>query len=241
MSPWLLVAVVSSAPATPELERSGLWGWGLGLELPAVGIVTGVAEKSTVGWGYTLGGGLSWEITPTVLSRIFVVGGQTYDGEARVSYIADVAGRQRASSPQAADWVDLEVGVGGAYLWRAAGRRWAPYAGADVTLCYSGYDFTFDDTLAQLRTQELGVEDPCVGPNCGVETNSGVELGLGATVRGGVRLELADWLATLAELSVSYRRVGDEAIDNTLIARDVKTARESVFLVRATFTVRLGL
>lgn len=239
---WALLAVmVSTTPATPELERSGLWGWGLGLELPVVGIVTGVAEKSTVGWGYTLGAGLSWEITPTILTRVFVAGGHTYDGEGRVSYIEDVAGEQRASSPQAADWIDLEVGVGGAYMWRGAGRRWAPYAGADVTFRMAGYDFYFDDTLVQLRTQELSNLDPCVGPNCEVETNSGLELGVGATLRGGVRLELADWLATLAELSLSYRRVGDETIDNTLLARDVKTARESVFLVRATFTVRLGL
>jgi hypothetical protein len=239
--PWALLAVVVSTTPTPELERSGLWGWGLGLELPMVGVITGAAEKSTVGWGYTLGAGLSWEITPTILTRVFVAGGQTYDGEARVSYIDDVAGEQRASSPQAADWVDLEVGAGGAYMWRAAGRRWAPYAGADVTLRVSGYDFYFDETLAQLRTQDLSDTDPCVGTNCEVETNSGLEIGVGATLRGGVRLELADWLATLAELSVSYRRVGDEPIENTLIARDVKTARESIFLLRATFTVRLGL
>jgi hypothetical protein len=235
----LVLATVAAEPAASELSRTGLYGWGLGLELPAIGVITGVAEKSSVGWGYTLGGGVSWEVTPRTSVRLLVAGGRTYDGQARVNYLENVSSEQRASSQQRADWIDLEVALGGVYTWRSGLRSWAPYAGADVAFFFSGYDHYFDESPAQLMGTEGA--DGCVVSDCPAQTQSGLEPGVGATVRAGLRLDLASWLATLAELSVSYRRVGDESVVNTLVIRDVRTARESVFLVRATFSMRLGL
>jgi hypothetical protein len=240
MTPWALaLATVAVEPAASELSRTGLYGWGLGFELPAIGVIAGVAEKSTVGWGYTFGGGVSWEVTPTISVRLLVARGRTFDGRARVNYVEEISSEQRASSQQRADWLDLEVALGGAYTWRSVARGWAPYAGADVAFCFSGYDHYFDESPAQLSGSEGA--DWCLESDCPAQTHSGLESGVGATVRAGLRFDLASWLATLAELSVSYRRVGDEAVANTLAIRDVRTAGESVFLVRTTFSMRLGL
>ncbi len=249
MRHWLLaVLLFSAAPARAqseggrELKRSGLYGWGLGLELPMVGLTTGAATKSRVGWGYALGAALSYELTPHWLGRLVVSGGATYGGQARVSYLENVATGERTHTHQAADWLSVETGLGAAYLFRDSKRPWTPYVGGDVLFNFAGYDFKLDESLVSLEEPDQGdVLERCTGEVCRSTIHDGLGFGWAAAVRGGVRLELASWLATQSELALVYTRTGREQISNTVDNRDVRTAGEDVWLIRWTFSVRLGL
>jgi hypothetical protein len=236
-------ALAAAAPsAAPVLERSGLNGWGIGLELPMVGVMTGAAQKSRFGWGYTLGGALSWEVTPWVETRLYLSGGQTFGGSARVRYIDNVSTGARKAPAQPAEWVGAEIGVGGAYLFRDIERQWTPYIGVDLAATFAGYTFTLEDDLASLEGFDRGdAFERCTGEECAIETHDAIAADWLATLRGGVRLELADWLATQVELALSYTRNWNREISNTVGQLDVRTAREHILVIRSTFTVRLGL
>lgn len=249
MNAFVLAAALAVAPAPPvEVEasapaaagrRSGLYGWGLGLELPMVGVNTGLASHSSVGWGYTLGGALSWEVTPRVVARLFVSGAESFLGESTVSY---VEGLEERRAKQPADWVGAEIGLGGAYQWSGLGRSWAPYVGGDVGLAFSGFFFELDDEHQSLRAIDIGdAFSRCIDEACRNISNDGLSLGFTAGVRGGVRLDLVSWLATTAELGLMYQRLPEERVSNTVAARDVRTLPENVLLARLTFSARLGL
>ena len=59
----------------PDAPKSGLWGWGLGLDVPMTGILTGNATSSTHGLGYTLGVGLGYEVVRGWVIRLASPGG----------------------------------------------------------------------------------------------------------------------------------------------------------------------
>ncbi|MBI3178346.1 MAG: hypothetical protein HYZ27_01720 [Deltaproteobacteria bacterium] len=242
----LLLAQAAPAHAQTEasqgLKRSGLYGWGLGLELPMVGLTTGAAEHSRVGWGYALGAAVSYEFTPHWLGRLMVSGGATSGARARVRYLENVAAGERTYTHQAADWLSVETGLGVAYLFRNSERPWAPYVGGDVLFNFAGYNFHFDKSLANLEERDQGdVLARCTGDVCESTIHDGLGFGWAAGIRGGVRLELASWLSTQSELALVYTRTGREQISNTVDNREVETAREDVWLMRWTFSVRLGL
>jgi hypothetical protein len=238
---WLALVLVA-APANRTLGRSGLWGWGLGVEAPLVGVLTGVGTKSFAGVGYNLGGALSWEATPRILLRVYGQGGETFGGTARLRYVADVAAARPGRSDQPAHWLGAELGLGGAYLFREPSRAWAPFVGVDAGLTFAGYDFYFDESVAELESIDVGdAVNQCTGEECRSAIHDALQLGFVAGVRGGVRFELASWLASQVELAVSYVPTGDERVSNTVLNREVRSAPEGVFLVRGTFSVRLGL
>lgn len=240
MAVLTLAAADGGSQAPFEVRRSGALGWGLGLELPMVGVMTGVGGASRPGWGWSLGSALSVEIVPTVLARLTVSGGETSNGRAPVTWL-DV-NDDRVQKAQRADWLGIAIGLGGAYLWRQYGRAWAPFAGGDVAVSFDGYDYHLDDELETLKAQDaVDLLEGCIGEECASDIHDGLTIGWSATVRGGMRLEILSWLATQAELSVTYAPIAKERVSNTLTAPDVSSKSESLFLIRGTFSVRLGV
>jgi hypothetical protein len=238
---WLSVAAPDVGAAS---QRSGLYGWGLGLELPVVGVMSGLAAKSRVGWGYTLGGAVAYELTPCILGRLYLGGGQSYGARAPIRYIPNVQTQpdQRDQKKVDARWNQLEVTLGGAYFFRSPDRAWAPFVGLDGGVRYGGYDFHFEPAVENLEA--TAVADPasqCVDTACRSKVHEAMGPGLEAAIRGGIRLDLASWLLAEPELQVVYTRAGRDVVSNTVVNRDVRGVREDVWLVRATFCVRVGL
>lgn len=211
--------------------RSGLYGWGLGLELPMVGVMTGIGGRSEVGWGYNLGGALSWEVTPHWVLRLFVMGGESHGGRAALGF-QDGNTRQRAQQP--ARWVGLETGLGVAYQFIDPRSPFTPYVGFDAGVRTGGYIYNLEGELVTLKVPEA--EDPDE-----VVITDAFDLGFMGGLRLGVRMDLKHWLATLTELHVAYTYIGDEPVANTLIQREVSRFPDALWLVRMVFTVRVGL
>ena len=208
------------------------------------GVLTGCAPHSRLGAGYSLGGALSFEVTPSILARLHVTYDQSYGGRAHLSYLTSVQDATRAAVAQEANWLGLALGLGGAYLFRAPERLWAPYLGADASLRFAGFDYLFDDRMTRYESSgEVTQGDlyACTSPSCRATWHDGLGLGFMATLRGGVRLELASWLQTQLDLSLSYTETARERISNTIFNRDVRAEVEEIYLVRTTFSVRLGL
>ncbi|OGQ85315.1 MAG: hypothetical protein A2289_10940 [Deltaproteobacteria bacterium RIFOXYA12_FULL_58_15] len=238
----LMASVLGATAISGEVQRSGLYGWGLTLEAPIVGVITGIGTKSTIGWGYNLGMGVAWEVTPRLTLRAYGASGRTYGGQARVRYVDNVATGEHAdpASVQDAEWLQLEAGAGAAWYFREMLRQWAPYVGGDLGISFSGFDFRFDDSLSFLEGGEAAKAGDCSEVGC-ESTHDGRSLGWLATIRAGMRFELSKWMSSQAEMALSYTRSWDQEISDTIPNRDVRTAREHVVLLRMTFTLRLGL
>jgi hypothetical protein len=249
---WLAVALALGAiPAGAEVreastslsahERSGLLGWGVGLELPMVGVATGIGTSSRQGIGYGLGAGLGWEVTPRWLVRLYAAGGRAYGARAAVTFDG-TGGRVQARAN--ADWVGIDAGLGVAYLWRA-GAIVQPYAGVDGGARFAGYSYHLTSDL-QDRIGDPQVKST-LGPVCTVERRcsndiyDGMALGWSAGLRAGVRVPMLRWLASQLEWSLAYTPVAQEAVSNTRTRLRVRSATESLWLARMTYSVRLGL
>ena len=221
------------AKLAPSMMRSGLYGWGVGLEFPIVGIMSGAAGVSQLGVGYTLGGAISWELTPKIMSRLRLSGGATSGGRAFVSFLRQ---GQRFFAEQDAEWLNIEVTLGGAYLFRDPLRPWTPYLGVDVGLNFSGYEYLLDEALRE------DLADPNdLTRRFDDGGHFGLELGWTVVLRGGIQLELVRWLASMLELSVAYTRIANDRISNTLDAPDVRTVSENIWVIRTNFITRFGL
>ncbi|MBI5508365.1 MAG: hypothetical protein HY903_06400 [Deltaproteobacteria bacterium] len=231
-----------AAPATNgEIGKSGRNGWGLGLEAPLVGVLTGAAKHSRLGWGYTLGGAVAYEVTPAVLIRLTVRGGQTYNGRANVSYV-ETGHSAPSEAALDAEWAMIEAALGGAYLWREVARGVAIYAGGDAGARFGGYNFHFDDRVASLAAVDIGnILSRCTAASCKSTIHDAIGLGFTGSVRGGVRLDLAPMLMAQPELALTYTRTNADRVSNTVETRDVRGVAEHALLVLVTFTVRLGL
>lgn len=214
-------------------EHPGLFGWGLGFELPYVGVVGGVASQSEVGAGYTLGGAISYEITPSILVRVVGTWNATTRGQGAVSY--RLSG-ERNVTRQRADWLDFALGVGGAYQMRFMHPSIAPYLGADIAMTLvNGFEYRFDDALLDLTVDQQQTVQFANGRLIAQD------VGVMGMLRAGLRLHLSDWLASLLEVNVSYVRAGEDQIRNTLNGPDVRTVPENIWLISARFAVRFGL
>ncbi len=230
-------ATVGAAAGEPA--RSGLFGLGLGLEAPVVGVLTGKGERSDLGSGYTLGAALSWEATPAWVVRLAVQGGETYGSRAPVRYREGDAVVQRR---QNAEWFGAGAQLGVAYQFLDEARQWAPFAGAEVGYHFAGYNFRFNEELrAALEPPAARATFDCRGDACLSDLHDGAALSWNAGLRAGVRYQMLRWLSTIADLSVSYAPLVGERISATLSARDVRAVPERLWLVRGTFAVRVGL
>ena len=229
-------AATSSFDPAPDKEaptRSGLRGLGLGLELPMIGMASGIAAEADPAWGYTLGVALSWEVTPVALVRTYVARGKAFGGAAPLSYLEGGSAKRRA---QSASWLGSELGIGAAYLFRNVDRPWTPYVGIDGALAFAGYAYEFapGDPLADRTAAQLeGEADP--------DAHEAIGYGWLVNVRAGIRLELVRWLASQLELAVAYWPAKSRSVTNTYTNLDVRSVDDDVWLVRTTFSVRLGI
>lgn len=225
--------------ASPVSERSGLRQLGLGLEIPVVGVVTDYATGRLT-YGYTLGGALSWEVLPNVLLRAYGSMGRAFGAKPHISYAQASAASSTsdvtATRRQDASWFDAEGGLGAAYLWRDAHSDLTPFLGVDGGAIFSGYEYIFapSDPLTQQDTSG-GVATHAS------DIHEALAWSWSATLRGGVRLSMLRWLATQAELGVTYIPASRLAVSNTYTALGVRSLGENIVLVRATFCVRLGI
>ncbi len=225
-----------------EPKRFGLWGAGWSLEFPALGVLTGIGQSSATGWGYTLGGSLGYEVTPAVLLRVGVQGGQTHGARATMRYLENVQTGVEGTSRQDARWTYIAAGLGGAYLFGGGEGNAVPFVGADARLRFGGYDFLFNDDVKYLKAVDIGdVLDQCMAATCKTELHDAIGWGFLGSVRAGVRLVLTSYLAAEPELEVGYTRITAEPVSNTVANRDVHVQTEHLFLVRAAFSLRLGL
>lgn len=224
MNAVLLALTLLGAEESP---RRGIWGLGVGLEFPALGVPAALGSQGNVGVGYTFGGAISYEYSPALEFRLggrwIVVQGAT--PQLRL----DDPTADRTVERQRAQWFDLEGTLGATYYVGAERSPWSPFVGVDVGIGANGYEFFLgEDSLAD-------VADPSTGPS--VAHN----LGFVAGVRAGVRLELAYWLATLVQLRGGYAHLGEQGVSGTVGARDVRNIAETVWTLLATFSVRVGL
>jgi opacity protein-like surface antigen len=226
-------------PDSAEITRSGLYGLGLGIEAPIVGVLTGKGERSDLGSGYALGFGLSWEVVPAIEILAAYAGGQTYGSRAPVRYrnAGNVVQRR-----QNAEWSGEGATLGAAYLWNEVDRPWSPYVGADVGVHDAGYSFRFNKDLREtLEPPAASQPSDCRGDDCQASLHDSARLSWNAGARLGVRYRMLSWLSTLAEVSLTYAPVGAGHIDATLGAREARAVAEQLWLVRGVFAVRLGL
>jgi hypothetical protein len=198
-----------------------------------VGVLTGVASKSRIGAGYTIGAALTYELWPTLMLRTYATWGQTHQAAAAVRYQRS---GQQLETMQTAEWLNFELGLGAAYLFRSFDPVWVPYVGVDVgATLVDGFEYRLDETL----------KDLIYNHDQWMQFDNGRLLGKGISfvggVRTGMRVELSSFLASQLDLWVSYTYNGGERIHNTLGGPKVESAQEHVWLVRTTFSVHIGL
>lgn len=231
--------VARPPPVKMALARTGLFGWGLGLELPVAGVVTGVGSEARPGVGAAWGGAISWEALPEALVRLGVLYRETYTGRGTVTFI-DAA--QRTEARQDADWIGLELSLGGAYLARDLSRAWTPFVGGELGLAFQGLVYDFDADHQQLRAEDLGsATEQCTDAECKSTIHDALAIAPTFTARGGVRWETLTWLAMQAELGLTYARQADVRVSNTVRALDVRPPSQGVWLVQALVGARFGL
>ncbi len=230
-----------AAPGVPteRVARSGLHKLGLGLEGPMVGVSMHVVGDR-VTFGYAAGGSLSWEMTPRLLLRAYTSASRTYGEQALIAYrdtaIASASLESVARRRQEARWFGFELGFGAAYLWREPSSSVVPFIGLDGALAYAGYEYVFPSS-DPLTSQE-STENTLFGSINGQDSFAWGFLG---TLRAGTRLCMRSWLATQAELGLSYWPGAATPIRNTYTALNVRAVSEPSWIIRATFSARLGL
>lgn len=217
----LMLALAMSAAE----DKRGLYGWGLGLEVPLIGVLTGLGDESDAGAGFTFGGAVDYELTPSVTVRGFGQYSETFAGRAEAEFNFDNS-RQRA--PFDAEYFAVAFGLGLTYAFWGE-RRWAPYVGVDGGAVFGGFDYNFGEDEQGLRAVEEG------------NINDNAQWTWMTAVRGGMQFDLASWLQSSVELSVSYVPLGVESISNTVEIREVTGLEEALLLVRANFIARFGL
>jgi hypothetical protein len=233
----LAVAQPTGDPAAPTLTalnhdegRSGLYGLGLGIELPLVGLFAARGSGGESGYGYALGAAVSWEVTSRILARLEVTDSRATAAKKNVLYRD---GNDRLISSQTADLRDVEFALGGAYLFRDLSRPWAPYVGGQVALHFWRAEYRFNESLESFQTQS---EDGTCAPG-----QPGCRPEAAASVRAGVRLTMARWLQTQAEISLHYVPRDGAPLSNTLLQRDLDSTPQSEWMVRTVFAVRFGV
>ncbi len=224
-----VTAPLREGPST-VVPRAGIWGLGLGLEFPYVGVPASFGSKGNVGIGYTFGGAATWAWRPDVELRLgmrwLVVRGPRPN-------ITLLSRNEREKERQRAQWFDLEATAGLTYFVHADRRPWTTFVGADVGIGANGYQFFLgEDSLASDGASRAEVNaSPSIADSLGVV----------AGVRFGVRLELAEWLSSIMQLSAGYARLGAQPVSGAAKARVVRSVPENIWTLMATFAVRLGL
>ena len=221
--------------AGAKVSRPGALGWGVQLEGPTLGVLAATGE--TTAWGYSLGGALSWEILAGWQVRAFAWGGRAPGSRAQIRFLAE---GEPQTAKVGADWSGLHTGVGLTHVFRGTHRDYAPFVGLDGGLAYDGFRYGYAETLERLRG-EAANGGSCPATRCPAPQSHSLSLGWSLGLRGGMQLRMLRWLATRAELSVTYAPVESVPVTNTLTSLRVASARQDTWLVRASFSVQLGI
>ena len=234
LAAWLLafsVAPVGQGAVRPRVPvAAGKAGLGMGLELPALGIVTGFGEKNgRFGWGSVLGVGASWDLGSHAMIHASYLATRTVNARANLRYQRS-GGRLQDLQPAA--WRGASFFLGGAYLWHVSSLH--PFLGAALGLGYGGYLFRFDDA----HREDLGSLEDTSGGTGQVQAALGIAWSLIA--RGGARLDLNDWLGVQLATCLSLVSLGVREVTHTKLPREVRVPRQRLLLVDTTFAVRLA-
>lgn len=221
-----------------QVSKPGYYGWGVGLQVPMVGVMTGVGSVSSPGSGYNLGFALTWEFLPRYEVRLYGSGGQTYGAKASVDYRADGETQAESQSEeQNAQWLGLDLGLGVAYLFRAPKRSWTPFLGLDGGFSFHGYYYSLTPEMS-LKLVQFGD----AASRFAYGETEGIGVSWHASGRGGVRLDFLDWLSSSLELIVTVSPISDdEPITNTKSQREVTAPGDMLVLTRLVFSIWLGL
>ena len=226
------VPVVSKRLTDRETsKRAGVFGLGLGVELPATGLVLLGGSTTGFGTGYHLGGALLWEFRDRFALRLYGAGGEAYGARVWLQY--QEAG-ELVRSEQEANWLGAEGGAGLVYLARGYFPSFVPFLGLEGGPLLHGYFYRFDPTLEKVE----GVD-----PDSGRKQfeHRSVHLDYKVNLRLGVRMEVLAWLASSVEASLSYSTIGEASLTGTLAAREVKTEAGGVWTLGLLYSVYLGL
>lgn len=230
--PWGVTRPTPPTPVRTYAGRMGARGVGLGIE-PLVGMTYG-RRDSNGSYGFSIGTALSLEVIPPLLVRGYFSYGRAYGAKAPISWV-DETGRHRAR--QDASFWGLELGGGLAWLFRSDASPLVPFVGVDGAATFAGWRFSFPaDDPRTIRTAL-----PPVIRTRDTDPHEAIAWSWLATLRVGLRYTMLSWLASQADLGVSYWVPPRHSIGNTLTSLDVTSTGEAVWLVRATYSVRLGI
>ena len=217
----------------PTLPKSGLRGWGLGIDVPMSGILTGNATSSSHGVGYTLGLGLGYEVVRGWVVRLALTGGETSRGEATIQYLDGGIPLTRSFE---AEWLGVELGIGLQRIFKDFDPLVWPYVGIEAGPVFSGYYYRFDS--AAVSTLATNDETTRYGAN----EYEAVGLGWAGKLSGGIRLELMPGIEWGTEYSLSVTTVSEfEPVSNTRQIREVFPIQEWIFQHRLIIGLWLGL
>lgn len=230
--PWGVTRPTPPTPVRTYAGRMGARGLGLGIE-PLVGTTYG--RRNTNGsYGFSVGTALSLEVIPPLLVRGYFRYGQAYGAQAPISWV-DETGWHRAR--QDASLWGLELGGGLAWLFRSDASPLVPFVGVDGAATFAGWRFNFPaDDPRTIRTAL-----PPVIRTRDTDPHEAIAWSWLATLRVGLRYTMLSWLASQADLGVSYWVPPRHSVGNTLTSLNVTSTGEAVWLVRATYSVRLGI
>lgn len=235
----LALSAAPSADVSTPSDLPGLYGWGLGLEVPILGVVSGFGESSNLGVGFTFGGALDYHVSSNASVRLLIHYSETFAGEANAQF--DVAAGGRDNEDFDAEYFAVQAAIGGRYAFQSE-RSWAPYIGADIGLAFGGFDYNFGEDPQGLRAFDgNSAFESCEGTECRSGINDSAQTTWTAGLRGGLQFDLAAWLRGSVEISVDYLPFNAEAISNTVDVRDVTSAEEALILIRANYIARFGL
>ena len=226
---------IQMAPSTGAKEPSAqrpATTWQVALEGPWLAGFSDLVVGQRASWGYALGLGLSTALGSAVEVSLRGTRQQTTDGMVNMTY---ASGRGRAMDPQVAGWRAWLATLGVSYRWGRE-RLWSPYAGLDVVGGYGGYALTYMGDLAK----SLQVPQTWPRPKMRME-HLGQGWLWGGGAHAGLRLQLADWLATHTELGVALIPVGSLAVSNNRAVVDARIAPHVAFLVHGAFSLQIGL
>ena len=219
--------------AWPTLPKSGLRGWGLGVEVPMSGVLAGNATSSSHGLGYTLGFGLSFEVVRGWVMRLALTGGETSRGEATIQYLDGGIPLTRSFE---AEWLGVELGLGVQRVFKDYDPLIWPYVGLEAGPVFSGYFYRFDS--AAVSTLATNDETTRYGAN----EYEAVGLGWAGKLSGGIRVELMPGLEWVTEYNLSLTTVSElEPVSNTRQIREVFPIQEWIFQHRLIIGLWLGL
>ena len=218
---------------------TGLWGTGIGVGAPEVGIFGAWGRHDNLGLGRNFGAAISWQASLHWSVGVHVLSWQTLGGQAPLTYL-DVNGLTKTVSVPA-QWQSLSVALDVSHSWRFQQSAWLPYAGVVAGWMYGGYAYRFPDTLQNLEQipQLAQTSAQCTDYVCPAPAREATNSYPLAGLRAGVALVLTEWLTASLDAMALGTITRALAVSNTSEARNVKSPAEAVLFGGLTFGARV--